>query len=217
MGFGETISSLFGGPGGAANTDRSLELQGLGDLSKLFQFGFGQGQLRQKVGQGTEQTALSELGPTANYYRQLLSGGRVGVLSATAPTVNATNAMADAQRRQLATNGTARGGGVNAVGQQIETNKNATVDNAIAGARTGAAPGSIAVAGETARIGSSQLDNAMRLLGLSESSATSLADIANRSRDTSMNIEQNQMSKIGDTIGSLLKNPKIAALLGLGA
>ena len=187
MGFGETISSLFGGPGGAANTDRSLELQGLGDLSKLFQFGFGQGQLRQKVGQGTEQTALSELGPTANYYRQLLSGGRVGVLSATAPTVNATNAMADAQRRQLATNGTARGGGVNAVGQQIETNKNATVDNA------------------------------MRLLGLSESSATSLADIANRSRYTSMNIEQNQMSKIGDTIGSLLKNPKIAALLGLGA
>lgn len=206
------LGSLIGGVGGllsalggsGAKTDRKQQLAGYGDLSSIFNYGMGAGKAETGAGEGTLSSSLDQLGPAAAYYRQLLTGGRQGAMAAAAPTVNAANAQGDAAQRQVASEGTARGGGVNAAGQQLETAKMSTVDNAIAQQRAGAAQGATNVANATTSVGGQQLNAALRLLGLGNEAATNLTSIAGGSRGESQAIHNNQAGQIGQSVGTLL-------------
>lgn len=179
----------FGGSG--YNTDRREQLKGYGDLSNVFNFGFNQGKSNLSTGVNAEKQGLEELGGPEAYYQKLLTGNRASAMSAVAPTVNAINSQTDAATRQASAMGTARGGGANAPQQQIDTTKQAAVESAITGARSGAAQGESAVAGETAQIGSSLSQQALHLLGLAGTAAQDLTQDASASR--SVSDEHNKM------------------------
>lgn len=171
-------------------TDRATTLQGYGDLENVFNYGMSQGK-------GTMAAGEEALGGADAWYKKLLSGNRVAQLSAVAPTVNAANAQEDAQKQALATSGTARGGGVNATTQQLDTAKNSTIDNAINEVTPGAAKG------ETA-IGATQAQIAANLLGLGENASVNRTSLAIQSRPTSNAINQQTQQQIGAAIAFAL-------------
>lgn len=181
----------FLGIGGAGQkTDRKVTLQGYGDLQNVFNYGMSQGK-------GTMAAGEDSLGDADAYYKKLLSGNRTAQLQAVAPTVTAANAQEDAQKRALATSGTARGGGVNATTQQLDTQKDETIDNAITGTMPGAAKGEEAV-------GSTQAQIAANLLGLGTNAAATRTDLAIRSRPTSNAINQQTQQQIGAALAQAL-------------
>lgn len=151
------------------------------------------------MGQGKGALAAGEdsLGDANAYYKKLLSGNRVAQLQAVAPTVNAANATEDAQKKALATSGTARGGGVDATVQQLDTAKNATIDNAISGVMPGAAEGETGVGRSMAAI-------AANLLGLGSKAGTDLTAISADSRKTSQAINQQTQQQVGQAIALAL-------------
>jgi len=187
------IGTLFGGSG--AKTDRKNQLQGYGDLNNLFNFGFSQG----KAATGA---ATDLLGQAGGYYSKLLSGDRAATLSAVAPTVSTANSQTDAAKRQLSQSGTARGGGINATAQTLEDQKRSQIDQAVNSAKAGAAGGATATGGTLA-------SEAGSLLGVGTSSATSLADIASKSRDESNTLHQQSVQA-----ASQLTNQLLDALFG---
>jgi hypothetical protein len=196
------IFSLFSGSG--AKTDRKNQLAGFGDLNNVFNFALPNAEAGYTAGQATQKDALSQLSSPAKYYSDLLSGNRQQTLSAVAPTVNAANAGADAQKKQIANSGTARGGGVNAVGQQIDTNKNAAVDTAVNQAKQGAAAGATQVAGATSKVGDSQLSAALNLLGIGTGAAKSLTSLAGDSRAESNDLHNQNANNAATTVSTLL-------------
>lgn len=202
MSFLSSLFSVFGGS--SAKTDRGLQLEGLGDLKNIFNYAMPAGKQEFGRGQQTQETALEELGAPADYYRKLLTGNRTAALSAVAPVTNAAASQTDAQKRQLADFGTARGGGTAATGQELDTAKMSSVDNAINAARAGAAPGATAVAGATGGVGSSQLSAALNMLGLGESSAASLAGLAGASRPVSQQLHDQMAGKATDIATGIL-------------
>jgi hypothetical protein len=196
------IFSLFSGS--SANTDRKNQLAGFGDLNNVFNFALPNAEAGYNAGQATQKQALSQLSSPAQYYQSLLSGNRQQTQQAVAPVASAVNAQADAQKKQIANSGTARGGGVNAVGQQIETNKNATVDTAINQAKQGAAAGATGVAGATSKVGDSQLSAALNLLGIGNNAAANLTKQAGESRLTSNDLHNQNAQNASSTVGTLL-------------
>lgn len=190
----------FGGSG--YKTDRRQELQGFGDLQNVFNFGFNQGKPTFGTGVAAEKQGLQELGAPEQYYQKLLTGNRAAAMSAVAPTVNAINAQTDASARQASAMGTARGGGANAQAQQVDTAKQGAVESAITGAREGAAGGAAKVAGETSQIGSSIAQQALHLLGLGESAASTLTSEASASRAESDKHNQMVQQQYKDLIAS---------------
>jgi hypothetical protein len=188
-----SLGSLVGGS--AAKTDRKNQLQGFGDLSNLFNFGFSS---------GTAETSQSQglLGQAGQYYSQLLSGNRQATLSAVSPTVNAANQQTDATKRAIGTSGTARGGGVNATTSTLDDQKRASIDTAINAAKAGAAGGATSTGGTMA----SQAGN---LLGLGETSATNLTSLAGSSRSESNALHQQKV-----TAAANLANSVVDALFG---
>jgi hypothetical protein len=154
------VSGFLGitGIGGSSlKTDRSNELKGFGDLGQVFNFGMG--------------TAQGALGGANNYWQKLLTGNRAQMEQAEAPEINAVQAGADASKRQLATVGTARGGGVGAGSQQLDTNTRAAIDNSLFAARP-------AAASAEAQIGENTL-------GTAAGTAGTLTGLASQSRQVS--------------------------------
>lgn len=190
----------FGGSG--YDTDRAAQLKGYGQLSNVFNFGFNQAKPTFATGQAAQKQGLEELGGPEQYYQKLLTGNRASAMSAVAPTVNTINAQTDASAKQASTMGTARGGGANAPQQQVDTSKQAAVENAITGAREGAAGGVASVAGETAKIGESMSSQAARLLGLAGSAAQDLTSDASASRSESDRHNQMIQQQYKDLIAS---------------
>lgn len=184
------MGGFLGIGGSSQKTDRKVTLQGYGDLENIFNYGMGQGK-------GTLAAGEESLGNADAYYKKLLSGNRVAQLQAVAPTVNAANAQEDAQKRALATSGTARGGGVNATTQQLDTAKNATIDNAITGTMPAAAEGE-------AGVGRTQAQIAANLLGLGENAAATRTSLAIQSRPDSNAINQQTQQQIGAAIAFAL-------------
>lgn len=201
-GLVSTLGNLFSPSG--VNTDRSKQLEGYGDLSNVFNYGFNTGKSTFGSGIQAEKSGLEQLGGPAAYYQKLLSGNRANALSAVAPTVNAINSQTDAASRQTSSMGTARGGGANASEQAIDQTKQASVNNAITGAREGAAAGAAGVASATAGIGSSMASQAMQLLGLGTHAATSLTSIADQSRELSDKLHHEKSKEAGDLTNQLM-------------
>jgi hypothetical protein len=180
--------NALGVGGSAAKTDRKEQLQGYGDLNNLFNFGFSSG----KAETGQAQDLLGQAGA---YQSKLLSGDRAATLSAVAPTVNAANATTDAAKRSLSASGTARGGGVNAVGQSLNTQKRANIDTAVNTAKAGAASGATATGGTMAA-------QAGQLLGVGTSSAESLTADASNSRSTSAQLTAAKQAAIDQVLAA---------------
>jgi hypothetical protein len=165
------MGGLFGIGGSSSKTDRKEQLTSFQDLHNVFNFALPAGEQAFKTGQ-------SMVGDAASYWKNILTGNRASVSAAVAPETNAVRAGADASKRQLATSGTARGGGVNAASRTLDDSTRAKTDNAIFGARPEAAK-------QTAAIGSTELSAALNALGLGETSANDLGKIATDSKKQS--------------------------------
>ena len=182
------ISNLFGGH--AKNTDRKEELSGFGDLNNVFNFGINQSRNANAAGNDL-------LGQAGAYDTRLLSGNRNTVNQAIAPVANEATDQTDAEKRQIAASGTARGGGVNATNQNLDANKQAIIDNAANSAIANAAKGATEVGGiETA--------NANRLLGIAADAGGNAADIASKSRGESNALSRQTGSDIDNLLNTLL-------------
>jgi len=181
----------FLGIGGASwKTDRKQYLAGQDWLKNIFNFALPQAQ-------GTLAAGQRDIGTAGDYYRKLLSGNRTELNQAVAPETAAVGARADASRRQLATSGTARGGGVAATNQTAKDRATAEIDNLIFGVRPGAARGLESVAG-------TELETANNLLGLGSDVAQSYTSNAAKSRMDSYKINQDIVGQWSQTIMSLL-------------
>ena len=171
-------------------TDRSFQLDAMTKMKNVFNFGLSQGEKQQGAGEESVNKA-------GDYWSKLLSGNRAAVGAAVAPEANAVRSAADAGKRQLATSGTARGGGTAGANQQIDEASRAKIDNAIFGARPEAAK-------ETAKIGELQLADASRMLGMAGETTTNLADISMKSRGQSYKINQDMVGKVTGAIDAAM-------------
>jgi uncharacterized protein (UPF0333 family) len=176
--------------GSSAKTDRSYQLDAMNKMKNVFNFA-----LPQAEGQQAKGTASMD--KAGDYWSKILSGNRSAVDAAVAPEANATRTAADASKRQLATSGTARGGGTAGTNQQIDDATRAKIDNSIFAARPEAAK-------ETASIGKTELSDASSLLGLSSETATNLADISMKSRGQSQKINQEMVGKVTSAIDNAM-------------
>ena len=131
------------------------------------------------------------------YWAQLLSGNRPALQKAVAPEANAIQAAGDAQRRQQATMGTARGGGVAALNQTADTARAAQIDNLLFGAQEKAAVGE-------AELGSREVKQAIAELGVAGNAAANLTAISADSRKTSIAANNQIQAQIGGLIEGAL-------------
>jgi hypothetical protein len=174
----------------SAKTDRSIQLGAMQDMKNVFNYALPQAQTAQATGQ-------ESLGKAGDYWSKILSGSRPAMQQAVAPETNAVRAGADAQKRQLAAMGTARGGGTSAVSQQRDTDTMAKIDNLLFGARPEAAK-------ETAKIGGAELADASSMLGIGATTSTNLANIAMESRGQSQKINQEMVGKVTSAIDNAM-------------
>ena len=179
------------GIGGASwKTDRSFQLDAMTKMRNVFNFALPQAESSQAAGQDS-------LGKAGDYWGKILSGNRSAVSAAVAPETNAIRSGADARKRQLSQMGTARGGGVNATSQQLDTDTAAKTDNAIFAARPEAAK-------ETASIGRTELANSSSLLSEAGKVSTDLASISGEARKNDYQLNQDMVGKVSTAIDNAL-------------
>jgi hypothetical protein len=128
-------------------------------------------------------TAEKSVGGATGYWNSLLSGNRPAEEVAVQPETNAIRSGADAAKRNLAAFGTSRGGGVNAVNQQVGDTTRGKIENLIAGARPAAARASAAT-GEG-------------LLGEAGKTAGEITELASTSRTTSNQLTRQVVGDFG--------------------
>lgn len=155
-------------------------------MRNIFNYALPQSQAFTSTGQNIIGSGLSDLSTAGNYFKKLLGGSRSDMLQAVAPESEAVHSQADAERRQLAASGTSRGGGVNAVSQQAKDTEMSKIDQLLFGVRPGAAKEVADIGGKTAAIGTSELSAALQALGIGETSAADLGNLATGSRAQSM-------------------------------
>jgi hypothetical protein len=162
------VSGFLSGFLGIGGVNSKQQNASIGNLQNLFNFGLNTGQAGTSAGG-------ANLGTAGSYYSNMLSGSRPAVLQAMAPETNTIQARADAQRRQLAATGTARGGGTAGTNQQQQTDVNAAIDNALFAARPAAAKG-------LTDVGGTQLNAANQALGIAGGAAGDAGKIATGAR-----------------------------------
>lgn len=195
----------FLGIGGSSwKTDRKTELQGFSDLHNVFNFALPFAKSAAQTGANSTAAGTDAMSSSLGYWQKLLSGNRATAQQAVAPEANAAMSQADAQKRQLASSGTARGGGVNAVNQQRDTDTMAKVDNALFGARPQAATQVAKVGSDIAHTGLGQQSIGMDALRTGESTAANITDIARMSRNDSYKINQDMVGKVSTAIENAL-------------
>lgn len=116
---------FLGVGGSSSGTDRKAQLGGYGDLSNIYNTG---------ITGGTDATSKA-----AGYNSKILSGDRSSIMSALSPEIGAITGLANQNKKQQASMGTARGGGTDALNQQQQQNTQAEVSNTINTARPEAA------------------------------------------------------------------------------
>jgi hypothetical protein len=200
MGF---ISKLFGG-GSSATTDRKSTLTGYGDLQNAFNFGMDQSKSQAATGTATTAKGVADLQDPLKYYKTLLSGDRTAMQGAIAPEANATQAAADAARRNSAAVGTARGGGTAGQAQTAKDSTQATLDNYLFGVRPGAAAGVSDIAKTEADIGTKEVGEALGFGSLAEGAASDLTKDSIASRKDSYAINQQTTQQVASVVGNIL-------------
>lgn len=177
------MGGFLGIGGSSAKTDRGIELGGFGKLSNIFNVGLNAAQ----SGIGAGQQAL---GNVTNYASNILSGNRPAVSAAVAPETAAARSASDAAARQLATSGTARGGGVAGTNQQRQNETRAQVNQAIFKARPEAA-------GLLTKAGAAQGQIGVDESAIAERAAADTTHMAQSARAQDFKINQ---SIVGDWI-----------------
>lgn len=205
--MGGLLSALFssGAIGGSsAKTDRSQELAAYGDLGNIFNFGINNGKNMTATGQTDVATGTSDLGTAADYFKKLTSGGRADMMQAAAPEVAAATSANDAAKRQLATSGTARGGGAAGVNQQRDAATQAQIDQALFNVRPKAA-GELAQVGQAeGSLGLGETEAGLKSADLAETAAMNLGTLANKNRSQSQDIHTQAVNDITTGIENTL-------------
>lgn len=199
------MGGFLGIGGSARKTDRKFQIDAMGKMKNVFNYGIDMMKDSKATGDATTASGMEGLDKAGGYWNSILSGNRTAVNAAIAPETNAINAGADATKRQIATSGTARGGGVNSTNQQVNSNTRAATDNAIFSARPKAAIGAADVGSKKAAVGLSELEQAMQALGISGKTATDLASISSESRKTSQAINQQVVGQWTDLVSNVAK------------
>ena len=204
----------FAGLGGSSSkTDRGNQLAATSGQWDIFGYGLGSGQQGQATGTTDLNTAKTTLGGAQQYFTDLLKGGRTATAQNSAPAVDQALANETATRNAEGTFGTSRTGGTVAANREASTTAQSGIDNIInQNLNTGKAAGAAglqAVASEQANIGTSEMSNALQLLGLSESSVNSILNNSTQSKQNDPNIGQT----LGNAVGQLYLN----AIMGAAA
>lgn len=187
----------------SAKTDRGNQLGGINADWNVYNQGMPLAVTQSGAGQGTTAQGVSGLEAAKQHYQDILNGGPAAMRAAQ-PAVSAITSQADAAKAQQAEFGTARGGGTSGANQQIETNKETGITNAIAGQEAPAAQGLASVSGTETQVGNQQLQQALESLGLSSSVAQEIINSSAASRSTSL--QANPLNGVGaglaSTVGS---------------
>jgi hypothetical protein len=176
------VGGFLGIGNSSAKTDRNQTLASYGQLNNLYNFGLNTG--KSGLSAGTEAQ-----GGAQSYFQSILSGNRSANLQAAAPTTNAVLSQGDASRRQQATMGTARGGGVASTNQTQKDTQMKQIDDALFGARGDAAK-------ETAQIGSAETAQALQALGVAGGAAEANLEGSIKSRPDSQKINQQTVGEV---------------------
>lgn len=199
------VSGIFGNVGGSsAKTDRSNQLTAFSDLKNVFNWALPFGQQQARTGQATTSAGVQNLGEAGGYFGKLASGDRPTVAQAVAPQTNAAIAQSDAQKRQLAASGTARGGGAAGVNQQRDTDLMSYIDNLMFGARAGGAQGLAGVGQAESGVGLGETGQGIQAGSLASSSAGELGREALYSRGQSEQIHQKHVDQLAQSFEDLL-------------
>jgi hypothetical protein len=194
------------GQSGSQKTDRGNQLAATQADWNLFSQGMNNGVAGEAAGTTDLGTAKSTLGTAQQYFENLLTAGRTQTAASSAPAINATLAGADATRNAEGTFGTGRSGGTVAANRTAATTTQGSIDNIInqnlQTSRATGAQGLTQVAGLQNLIGSTELANAMQLLGLSSDSANSILNNATGSKAT----DPNTAGAIGSAVGEAYMN-----------
>lgn len=160
-----------------------------------------QGTAQEGAGIQSLSQAQSTLAPSADYWRNLLTGGRTQYAQQSAPAVDAALAQGDATRAQSSQFGSGRSGATVAANRDASTQTNSTIDNIInqnvVTGRQQGAQGLEGVAKTQAAIGSTQLSNALSELGLSQSSIDSILNNSSNNYQFDTQLDQQEGAAAG--------------------
>ena len=172
--------------GNSAKTDRKETLKAYGDIDK---------NIKDLTTVGASQTAAgaADTGAASDYFRKIMAGDK----SAIAPEIKSITNQADAAKKELATSGTARGGGVNAATQDLNATTRGQVADVINRGRTGAA-------GERAKIGAQETGQGIGATEAAGSEATSLAAVSGENRKTSQAIHDKAVQDWANAVAAVL-------------
>lgn len=181
----------FLGIGGSGGADKQLESQSRGDLQNVFNYGLGTGQTGQTQGN-------AKLNDANDYWKSLLSAGRTSTAENASPAINSVTAAADAQRKAQSTFGTGRTGGTAANNQNQDTATSSSIDDIINKNLVGGR--AIGAQGEQS-VGSTELQNALQLLGIGTSAQGAILNNAQAERG---GVRDAQTAAIKQLIGSFI-------------
>jgi len=162
------MGGFLGIGGSGAQHNRNINLAAAGNLNNVFNYAMPLGENLASTGQQTTAAGVGDINQSLGYWSKLLSGSRPAMQAAIAPETNAVLSGADAQRRQQAAMGTARGGGTAGANQQEADKTKATIDNALFGVRPEAARQVGELGTKVAGIGTAETADALNALGLGE-------------------------------------------------
>jgi len=173
-----------------ATTDRDAVRLGRTFEKNVFTAGLPAGVSGVGAGQADQGTA-------AGFFKDIVGGSRSSISAAIAPETSSILSGSDAAKRQASTMGTARGGGTAATNAERGTTTQATVDQAILGARPQAAQA-------LATLGSSEVSGGTGLLGITGSTAGNLAGESANTRQQDISANEGAFSQIAGAIGYVM-------------
>src|SRR5882724_4012247 len=203
----DLFTSLIGSGaigGSSAKRDRSEQLDAFGNLRNVFNQAIPFAKQQMGVGTATTAQGTQDLGQAGSFWKSILGGNRAATAQAVAPAANAINASSDAQARELAASGTARGGGTAPINQTREEAKMAQIDNMLFGARTTAA-GQVADIGRTeAGVGLGETGQGLQGLNVGTEAAGTSGALSLKSRALSEDIHQSHVKQLSQSFEDLL-------------
>jgi len=190
--------------GSAEKRDRAEQIHSYEDLTNVFNWGLPTGKNMASKGQASFAAGEGDLGTATGYFKKLATGNRPDMMQAISPEVANVTSANDAAKRQLATSGTARGGGTAAVNQQRDANAQAQIDEAMFNVRPKAA-GELAQVGQAeGALGLGETGEGLKAAGLAEVAGTDLGELAHKNRQQSYDIHKDKVATISKGIEDAL-------------
>jgi X-X-X-Leu-X-X-Gly heptad repeat protein len=199
------VSGIFANVGGnSAKRDRSDYLNSQTRMGNVFNQSFGFGQGLENRGEATTGQGLQDLGTSGNLFRRLTSGNRAATTEAMAPQINAVESQGDADRRQQAALGTARGGGAAGVNQDAKARRMAQIDNMLFGAQTGAAKELGDIGRTEVGTGLGETGQGIGAVAGAGGLASKAGEMATGSRELSDKLHQQSVQQLSNSFEDLL-------------